>query len=84
MNQTMTHRTKGQGTRALVVFGVAAAAAILGAIPAAADDHSTSVPSLQTPTSAVEIFDDHSTAMDQLNGGADDHITGTTALLRLR
>lgn len=84
MNQTMTHRTKGQGAKALAVLGVAAAAAILGAIPAVADDHSTSVPSLQAPTSAVEIFDDHSTDMDRLNGGADDHSTGATALQRLR
>ncbi|MCA6096006.1 hypothetical protein LE181_28070 [Streptomyces sp. SCA3-4] len=83
MKTTMTDHGSARGSKALVVLGLATAAAIIGAVPAIADDHSTST-ALQSPPVAGKIFDDHSTGvLAHLNGGADDHSTTVDKTLRL-
>ncbi|MEW2575619.1 hypothetical protein [Streptomyces syringium] len=67
MTRTMT-RTK----KALTIFALTAAGVAVAALPAAADDHTTSqgrgVPALQS-SAANGPQDDHTT------GGSDDHTT---------
>ncbi|MEV5243615.1 hypothetical protein AB0K89_31565 [Streptomyces cinnamoneus] len=83
MKTTMTDHGSARGSKALAVLGLATAAAIISAVPAAADDHSTST-ALQSPPVAGKIFDDHSTGiLTGLNGGADDHSTTVDKTLRL-
>ncbi|MBO0651914.1 hypothetical protein J1792_03615 [Streptomyces triculaminicus] len=65
MNRTTTIAKTARGRRALAILGVAAAAAIIGAVPAVADDDH---PADETATvQAQRVFDDHPA------GGGDDH-----------
>ncbi|MFF4158302.1 hypothetical protein [Streptomyces sp. NPDC001678] len=86
MNRTKTIGTMHRGKKAFVAFGLTAAAAVLGSVPAVADDHagvstfSSGVISAhaQQYGSASIGADDHALG-DRVMGGADDHAGGAEA-----
>ncbi|MEU1821899.1 hypothetical protein ABZ502_05505 [Streptomyces abikoensis] len=67
-----------RGKQAFAMLGLAAAAAVLGSVPAAADDHASGPAALSArPAHVLRVHDDHASTAPRL---LDDHASGTTLI----